>query len=339
MIRYVYLMVDMTDAARQPDYKPRRHEFAVEAAKTFANQFLAENPLAEIGLGILRAGTAEVRMLLGSSGEEFVEQLITAAAEGPRGRMSVSSALQRAISGLGDTPPYGTREVLLFFASITTADPAEAPLESMAVSLRKHRIRVSVVSMSPEMYALKQVCTATGGSYSVALNSSHFREILHGHLAAPVCTADALVPKLVRMGFPRQVIEAAIPAACACHLKPQVRLFVCPQCDARVCRVPGRCPTCELPLASATLIARGFRQLLPPAPFEPLVASASTSAPASTTSGSDRRCCGCQLPLGVGSECLQCNNHFCKSCDDFIHSMLRQCPGCLESSARQVSVT
>lgn len=182
-------------------------------------------------------------MPLSSSSEEFVEQLSLAAADAPRGRTSVTSALQRAMTGLRGTPPYGTREVLLLFASLGTADPVESPLESLTAPLREQHIRVSVVSMSPELHALKQICIQTDGTYSVALNTNHFMELLYGHLAAPACSAQAFVPKLVRMGFPRQVVEAAIPAACACHLKPQARLFICPQCQARVCRVPGRCPS------------------------------------------------------------------------------------------------
>merc|ERR1719167_554941 len=104
----------------QPDYKPRRHEFAVDAAKRFARRFLAENPLGEIGLGVFRGGTAETVLPLGSSAEELAERLAAAAAEGPRGRMSVASGLQRAQSCLEGTPPHGTREVLALFASLGT---------------------------------------------------------------------------------------------------------------------------------------------------------------------------------------------------------------------------
>merc|ERR1712079_438248 len=137
--------------------------------------------------------------------------------------------------------------VLMLFASLSTFDAPGTPLESIAGPLRQHRVRVSVVSMSPELYILRQICKDTSGEYAVALDRGHFKELLEGHLAAPVCTAFTAVPKLVRMGFPRQVIEAAVPAACACHLQPQARLSICPQCEARVCRVPGRCPACDLP--------------------------------------------------------------------------------------------
>lgn len=323
MVRYLYLLVDMTEAARQPDYRPRRHEFAVEAAKSFARRFLSENPLAEVGLVVLRAGTAEVGLALGSSAEEFCERVSAAAAEGPRGRMSLSSGLQRALSGLEDTPSYGTREVLILFASLNTFDAPETPLEGIAEPLQQRHVRVSVVSMSPEVFVLRRICTDTSGTYAVAMNQRHFDELMNEHLAAPECSTHAAVPKLVRMGFPRQVIEAAVPAACACHLQPQVRLWICPQCEARVCRVPGRCFVCELPLASSPVLARTSRQLLPPPTF-PI-------AKPDDRWLADRRCCGCELPVeGVGKSCPDCRAVFCADCDEYIHTGLRQCPSCLE---------
>ncbi|CAE8630101.1 unnamed protein product, partial [Polarella glacialis] len=102
-------------------------------------------------------------------------------------------------------------------------------------------VRVSVVSISPEVYALKRVCSETGGSFTVALDARHFKELLTSHTAAPPCSATGLVPRLVRMGFPRQVnSEGKAQAACACHLQPRAQLFACPQCHARACTVP--CP-------------------------------------------------------------------------------------------------
>eukprot|EP00931_Biecheleriopsis_adriatica_P062422 TRINITY_DN37608_c0_g1_i1.p2 TRINITY_DN37608_c0_g1~~TRINITY_DN37608_c0_g1_i1.p2 ORF type:complete len:152 (+),score=37.35 TRINITY_DN37608_c0_g1_i1:43-498(+) len=77
VIRYVYLLLDMTDASRQPDYKPRRLEFLCEAARSFAEGFFSENPLAELGLMLLRSGGCEALSLVSSAlaASEAMEQL------------------------------------------------------------------------------------------------------------------------------------------------------------------------------------------------------------------------------------------------------------------------
>lgn len=325
VIRYVYLLMDMTEASRQPDYKPRRLEYLVEAAGSFVRRFLAENPLAEIGLLVLRGGGCEVALPLRSSPDEFREKLAAAAADGPRGRMSIVAGLLRVLSALEEVPPYGMREALLFFASLSTCDPQEKPIDELLSQLKKQRVRVSVVSLSPELHILRRACAETGGSFAVALDARHFQELLSEHLSAPACSARSVVPRLVRMGFPKQVAQEApgAPATCACHLQPRPRLFACPQCHARTCTVPSRCCLCELPLASQALLARAFRSLLPLPPF----GQAEKRCEAAS-------CGGCCLPIqGQSLLCRSCKHIFCEGCNDFLHEVLRQCPGCLTASS------
>eukprot|EP00929_Paragymnodinium_shiwhaense_P002995 TRINITY_DN103355_c0_g1_i1.p1 TRINITY_DN103355_c0_g1~~TRINITY_DN103355_c0_g1_i1.p1 ORF type:complete len:446 (-),score=78.28 TRINITY_DN103355_c0_g1_i1:42-1379(-) len=350
MVRHVYLLVDMTDAARQPDYKPRRLEFAVEAAGRFLSRFLAENPLSELGLGVLRGGTCEAVAPFGEGQEELSGRLFKAAQGGPRGRMSIVNGLQRAANVLESAPPYATKEVLLLFASLSTFDPAESPIDKLIAPLVEKRVRVSVVSMSAELAVLRRICTETSGSYAVALDTGHYYKLLDGHVPAPACSDRALVPQLIRMGFPRQARQVCScgqefatsapicsrcrakrpqvtgPGICACHSRRRARLFVCPQCETRVCSVPGRCPMCELPLASAPLIARTFRQLVPVPPFQRLLVTGAASTEAA------RQCGGCQATLSAEKafQCPTCRGAFCKACDDFVHEALKTCPGCAE---------
>mmetsp|Transcript_101885 Transcript_101885/g.287475 ORF Transcript_101885/g.287475 Transcript_101885/m.287475 type:complete len:411 (-) Transcript_101885:63-1295(-) len=320
--RYVYLILDMTDAARQPDYKPRRLEFMVEAAGRFARRFMAENPLSQLGLLVLRGGNCEIAAQCTGNNEEYTSQLLATAATGPRGRMSIVNGLLRAKGLLELAPPYGTREVILMFASLSTHDPGETPIEEVRVSLKDKHVRVSVVSMSPELYALRSVCNETGGSYAVALDSKHFDQLLSAHFLAPTGDAHTLRPKLIQMGFPRQVVEVSVPGLCSCHSKRCTRLFACPRCEARVCSMPSCCPMCELPLASAPLIARAFRQLAPVVEFH--------ASPPPRPGAASRVCGGCQVSTAVGRQCPRCHMQFCDLCDSFIHGALRQCPGCAE---------
>lgn len=311
VIRFLYIVVDMTSATADTDYKPRRFEFLVNAVGRFAQRFLQENPLAEIGVAALRDGICEEVVPMSTNSDEVRNRILSTAEAGPKGSMSLVNALVRVQHGLEQAPSYGMREALLFTASLSSCDPPQTSLGEVLEALDRQRVRISVISVSPEFFVLRDVCRRTNGTFQVALDADHFEELWHGHLAPPPCTTE---PKLIRMGFPRQSIEGAAPSVCACHMKRHHRLFVCPQCHSRVCQVPIRCPVCELSLVSAPVIARTFRHILRVPPYE---------------SGRGEVCQGCGL-AGAGNTCSRCRGVFCDACDEFVHDRLQQCPGCLE---------
>ncbi|CAL1148336.1 unnamed protein product [Cladocopium goreaui] len=157
-------------------------------------------------------------------------------------------------------------------------------MEDLLPTLRLKNIRVSVVSLSPEIFALKNLCVETGGRFEVAMSHTHFEELLRSHLSAPEIQGKDVAPQMVRMGFPRLLeIEAKKPEACACHFQVRNSLYVCPQCHGRSCGLPSRCKICDLPLVSASVLARAFRSVVPLAPFLPVDLGALST-----------RCKGCQ---------------------------------------------
>mmetsp|Transcript_30080 Transcript_30080/g.54875 ORF Transcript_30080/g.54875 Transcript_30080/m.54875 type:complete len:405 (+) Transcript_30080:57-1271(+) len=322
VIRYCFLLLDMTDAVRQPDYRPRRHEFIVGAASKFVATFLAENPMGEIGIGALRGGTCEIVSPLSSSAEELSRRLTESSSSGPSGLMSIVTGLLRGLQCLEVMPPYGTREILCVTASLATNDPVETSLDEVVEMLSAQRVMVSVVSVSPEMRALQYTCRTTRGSSAVALNSGHFETLLMKHVHPPASSSRTAVARLVAMGFPREVVETQAPMLCICHGWSRRRLYSCPRCEARVCTVPMRCPSCELPLTSTSTLMRSFRHLAPTPAFE-------ADAGGRPVDGS---CAGCESvfkPHEAASACKRCGSWFCKVCESFLQVELRECPGCL----------
>mmetsp|Transcript_13455 Transcript_13455/g.30508 ORF Transcript_13455/g.30508 Transcript_13455/m.30508 type:complete len:408 (+) Transcript_13455:49-1272(+) len=322
VIRYCFMLLDMTDAVRQPDYRPRRHEFIAGAAAKFVTTFLAENPMAEIGIGALRGGTCEIVSPLSSSAEELTRRLTESSSSGPSGFMSIVSGLLRGLQSLEVMPPYGTREILCVTASLATNDPVETSLDEVVEMLTAQRVMVSVVSVSPEMRALQYTCSTTRGSSAVALNSGHFESLLMKHVHPPATTSRTAVARLVAMGFPREIVETQAPLLCVCHGWSRRRLYCCPRCEARVCTVPMRCPSCELPLTSTSTLMRSFRYLAPAPAFQ------ADDAPRFAESS----CSGCGSVFKTdetASACKRCGSRFCKVCEGFLQVELRECPGCL----------
>ncbi|CAE7367076.1 GTF2H2 [Symbiodinium natans] len=206
----------------------------------------------------------------------------------------------------------------MLFSSVSTCSLQDLSMEDVGQTLRERKIQVSVVSLSPEIYVLKRLCVDTFGRFEVALNSKHFEELLSSHLAAPVSVARQLAPKLVRMGFPKLLQPEAKRQleTCTCHFEVHGTLYVCPRCSARSCGLPSRCKVCDLPLVSASVLARAFRSVVP--------------LPAFPQGAPTPSCGGCLLPIhDSGRQCTSCQTVFCQACDDFLHTTLRQCPGCL----------
>ncbi|CAK9002831.1 unnamed protein product [Durusdinium trenchii] len=313
VIRFLYLVVDLAEAA----LRERRWELLVQQSSQFAERFVTENPLSELGLLALRDASCEALAPLGTA---FTAAKLNAIAKEAKGRCCAVAALQRALQGLQDVPSYGVREVLILLASVATCNLQELAMEDLLPTLRLKNIRVSVVSLSPEIFVLKNLCVETGGRFDVALNKAHFEELLLRHLVAPKIDGKDVAPQMVRMGFPRQLeAEARKPEACCCHCQVQNSLYICPQCNGRSCGLPSRCKICDLPLVSASVLARAFRSVVPLAPF------------ASVAMGLASRCKACHRFMdSLGARCGTCQQVFCQTCDSFIHQVLRQCPGCLE---------
>eukprot|EP00913_Durusdinium_trenchii_P030745 g28796.t2 len=153
VIRFLYLVVDLAEAA----LRERRWELLVQQSSQFAERFVTENPLSELGLLALRDASCEALAPLGTA---FTAAKLNAIAKEAKGRCCAVAALQRALQGLQDVPSYGVREVLILLAS------------DLLPTLRLKNIRVSVVSLSPEIFVLKNLCVETGGRFDVALNKA-----------------------------------------------------------------------------------------------------------------------------------------------------------------------
>lgn len=190
---------------------------------------------------------------------------------------------------------------------------------------------------------LRHLCQETGGSYSVALDESHFKELLLEHAPPPPAIADSAMPNLIKMGFPQRAGESSI-AICSCHKEAKVGGgYTCPRCKARVCELPTECRICGLTLISSPHLARSYHHLFPIIPFDEV----SDKLFHDPRHQLPKVCFGCQENFtnpgtgnspGIRVSCPKCKQHFCLDCDIYIHESLHNCPGC-ESFRRPKSAT
>ncbi|OVA09893.1 von Willebrand factor [Macleaya cordata] len=327
LIRYLYIIIDLSRAAGEMDFKPSRMVVVAKHVEAFIREFFDQNPLSHIGLVTIKDGVAQCLTDLGGSPDSHIKALM--------GKLECSgdSSLQNALDLVHDylnkIPSYGHREVLILYSALSTCDPGDV-METIK-ECKKSKIRCSVIGLSAEIYICKHLCQETGGSYSVALDEYHFKELLLEHAPPPPAIAEFAVGNLIKMGFPQRAAEGVI-SICSCHKEAKAGGgYTCPRCKARVCELPTECRICGLTLVSSPHLARSYHHLFPITPFEEVSPTLLNNSYHKLT----KTCFGCQQSLlhsgnrpTLRVACPKCNQHFCLDCDIYIHESLHNCPGC-----------
>lgn len=326
LIRYLYIVIDLSRAAGETDYKPSRMVVVARQIEAFIREFFDQNPLSQLGLATLKDGVAHCLTDLGGSPESHVQALLGKLQSS--GDPSLQNGLDLVHGLLNQIPSYGHREVLVLYSALSTCDPGDI-METIQ-KCKESKIRCSVIGLSAELYICKHICQETGGSYSVALDETHLKELIFDHAPPLPAIAEFSVANLIKMGFPQRAAEGAI-SICSCHKEAKVGGgYTCPRCKARICDLPTSCQVCGLTLVSSPHLARSYHHLFPITPFDDVAQSVSNDRLSLQTS-----CFGCQQSLlnpgnmrGPCVSCPKCKQYFCLDCDIYIHESLHNCPGC-----------
>ncbi len=231
----------------------------------------------------------------------------------PSGSCSLVKAIDLVLKS-GDMPLYATREVLVFWGSLSSIDTAKTPIhpyltEKISAS---GGLDITVLSMSPEVFAIKRLST----KFLVATSPSDFHNKLDGVLQ-PKQNAQAK-PVYIKMGFPLKSLNTPL-TKCACHLELHSTHYSCPQCKSVVCEIPTNCPVCKLTLVEKDMLTRIHRLLYDMPRYDEIFVE--------TTSSCDG--CSCRLDTTDAVQCTECKEIYCYDCDAFSHETLRHCIGCL----------
>ncbi|KAJ8431319.1 hypothetical protein Cgig2_013535 [Carnegiea gigantea] len=264
LIRYLYVVMDFSRAAGETDFKPSRMAVVAKHVEAFIREFFDQNPLSQIGLVIIKDGVAYCLTEIGGSPEAHIKALMSKLE--CSGDASLQNALELVHEYLNEVPSYGHREALILYSALSTCDPGDI-METIK-KCKNSKIRCSIVGLSAEMFICKHICQETGGSYSVALDESHLKELLLEHAPPPPAIAEYATANLIKMGFPQRAADGVV-SICVCHKEAKVGAgYTCPRCKARVCELPMECRICGLTLVSSPHLARSYHHLFPITPFD-----------------------------------------------------------------------
>ena len=190
-------------------------------------------------------------------------------------------------------PAHSSREILILFGSLTTCDPGN--IHDTAQACVADKIRVSVVALAAEMKICRDLCNKTGGespivsltlcpqpvwigTFGVALNEGHYKDLVFEAIPPPAQRANAAAAgtgqssnpssDLLIMGFPTRIPESSPPSLCVCHSELKRHGYLCPRCLAKLCDVPTDCDICGLMVVSSPHLARSYHHLFPVKPYE-----------------------------------------------------------------------
>ncbi|KAI5322252.1 PREDICTED: general mRNAion factor [Prunus dulcis] len=335
LIRYLYIVIDLSKAAAEMDFRPSRMGVVAKHVEAFIIEFFYQNPLSQVGLVTIKDGVAHCLTDLGGSPNSHVKALMGKLE--CSGDSSLQNALDLVHGYLEQIPSYGHREVLILYSALSTCDPGDI-METIQ-KCKKSKIRCSVIGLSAEIFICKHLCQETGGLYYIALDEPHLKELILEHAPPPPAIAEFAIANLIKMGFPQRAAEGSV-AICSCHKEAKVGGgYTCPRCKARVCDLPTECRICGLTLISSPHLARSYHHLFPIVPFDEV----SPSLLIDQQNKFPRACFGCQQSLlnpgnkpSLRVACPKCKQHFCLDCDIYIHESLHNCPGC--ESARHSKI-
>lgn len=343
VIRFCVVLLDMSQSLRATDLKPSRADLVVDSIQSFVREFFDQNPISQLSVVTTRDGQA-IRLSNFSSNEKHhIEAVQKASRLGPGGNPSLQNALIVANKNLASVPPYGMKEVIVSYGSLSTCDPGD--IHSTIDTLVSEKIRCSAIGLGAELHILRVLTKRTNGTYVIAKNEEHFRESWSNHVIPPPTTNRQVSASLIRMGFP--ILERLEQPALYCN-NPSLKGrfgYHCPRCSAWISEMPSECALCGLTLVSSPHLARSYHHLFPVPKF---VALKDRSLEDLQLGGLEEhirkqritellqvesaRCTGCKTLMRKDDAlyllCPKCLNVFCIECDSFIHDSLHHCPGC-----------
>lgn len=266
----------------EKDLRPTRHLLTIRYTIEFITLFFEQNPISQLTILAMRDGISHMVSPMSGNPQTHITALQKLRTQDPKGNPSLQNSLDMARGALFHSPSHGTREIIIVYGAIYSADPGD--IHKTIRQLVNDSIHCSVVGLAARVAICTELVAKTNNTakddmtnYGVALHEQNFRALLMQYITPPAMhqslmtgNADASqnhqyganIPSLLKMGLPN-LHSTDKATMCACHGNPTKIGYLCPQCQVKVCSVPAQCPGCGMQLIQSTHLARSYHHLFP----------------------------------------------------------------------------
>ena len=339
MIRHVCIVIDMSLAMCDHDMKPARSVVTLKLLLEFVSDFFDQNPISQLAFyQTLRHRAFTVSELSGDARahkralQHLYDEVMKTNGKCCLGEPSFQNSLELAQRNLSSTQSHTSREVIVIYASLTTCD--RRPMQETLELMKKEKIKCNFIGLSAESYVCKKLSTETGGTFNVAMDEDHYRDLLYDFLHPP--DGKGTESSLMRMGFPQYAAtDKHTPLAYSMIAEVfTAGGYKCPQCKANYTTLPVDCHLSGLTLVAAPDLARSYHHLFALPQFNEVV---ETGASGDAKCLAAETCFSClklfaandSKAKGLIRQCARCHNDFCLDCNIFFNEILHSCPGCM----------
>ena len=248
--------------------RPSRLHTLKDCLEKFVFQYFDQNPISQLSL-ITTCDRSAVKLteLTGNPKHhlQVIASLGSTAKTTPKGVASIQSVLTMTIGTLRHIPAYGHREMLLVYNSLSTCDAGD--IFKTIEEAKALKIRCSVICLSAEVYICHRLAQLTTGSFAVAMDAIHLKELIMNHISPPpeLRNRPIMTAKFIYLGFPLRVYDQS-PVTCQDGSMATIQAgnsFMCPRCKTKNTQLPVQCQVCGLQLYSSSHIARSFHHMFP----------------------------------------------------------------------------
>ena len=325
IIRHLCVCLDLSIANNKAmDYRPSRMELIYTSVLDFIRGFFDVNPLSQMMIVVTKNKQAMIASPMSSSLKVHEENMKIAIRHDPIGQPSIQRALELAFSRLKNVPEYAQKELLYLASALGTSDVGN--VHDTIQCLVQEKVRCSVLGMGGELYVLRTLADATGGTHHIAMDGEHYRVLLNAHKSPPAMeknkTSNLAHP--MKVGFPQKVDDSKW------DINPNTNEifnggYQCPRCKTtNDGSLPLACYVCGLNLLSSPHIARSYHHLIKVPEFVSLDQHDGAEVGA---------CYCCNVELRASRDlrycCVKCKRMYAAGCVDFITDHLFNCAGCL----------
>lgn len=155
IIRHLTLILDLSSAMAEKDFRPTRYLLIIRLCMQFVTSFFSQNPISQLAIIGSREGLAIRISPMSGNPAEHIAALQKLRNEEPKGNPSLMNSLELARAGLRSSPSHGTREILLIWGALLSADPGD--VHKTISKLVDDGIRASVIGLAARLHICSEL--------------------------------------------------------------------------------------------------------------------------------------------------------------------------------------